>query len=136
MNNTKTSHEWGLLILRIVVGVVFAAHGAQKLMGGVDSTAGFMGFLGIPMPQIAAIVLIAVELVGGIALILGLGTRYVAALLAVDMLVAMVLVHLANGFFVSTNGIELVLLLLAASLFFVLSGGGRLAVDQMWAKAA
>lgn len=131
MNNTKSTQEWGLLILRIVVGLVFAIHGGQKLLlFGIDGTAGFLGSLGIPLPQIAAIVLILVELIGGVALLLGLGTRYTAALLAVDMAVALVTVHLANGFFIDAGGVEFALVLLAAALFFALNGGGALAVDR------
>lgn len=131
MNNTKSTQDWGLLVLRIAVGVVFAIHGAQKLwMFGIDGTAGFLGSLGIPLPQIAAIVVILVELVGGLALLIGLGTRYVAALLAVNMAVALVTVHLANGFFVDGGGVEFVLVLLAAALFFALNGGGSFAVDR------
>ena len=74
------------------------------------------------------------DVVGGIALILGVGTRVVAALLAVDMLAALLLVHLGNGFFVDAGGFEFVLTLLAASLFFALAGAGKLAVDAYLAK--
>ena len=68
-------------------------------------------------------------MLGGLALILGLGTRIAAPLLAVDMLVALVLVHLPNGFFVSNGGVELVLLLLVASVSLTLSGAGAYSVD-------
>ncbi|MBX3010742.1 MAG: DoxX family protein [Caldilineaceae bacterium] len=131
MNNTTSAQSWGLLILRLVVGLIFAVHGAQKFfMFGLDGTAGFLGSLGIPLPQIAAIVLILIELVGGVALLLGLGTRYVAALLAVDMVVALLTVHLPNGFFVDGGGVEFVLLLLASALFFALNGAGSLSLDK------
>lgn len=137
MNNTKSTQDWGLLVLRIAVGLVFAVHGAQKLfMFGIDGTSGFLGSLGVPLPQIAAIVVILVELAGGLALLIGLGTRYVAALLAVDMVVALVTVHIANGFFVDGGGVEFVLVLLATSLFFALNGGGRLAVDRRLSASA
>ncbi|CAN5864359.1 DoxX family protein [soil metagenome] len=130
MNNAKTFQDWGILILRVVVGLVFMVHGGQKLfMMGIDGTAGFFGSLGVPLPQVAALVVIAVELVGGLALLIGIGTRYVAALLAVDMLVAMATVHLPNGFFVDGGGVEFVLTLLAVTLFFTLSGAGPLALD-------
>lgn len=118
-------------MLRVVVGIVFAAHGWQKLsMMGFDGVAGFFGSLGVPLPMLAAVVVTLLELVGGIALILGIGTRVVAALLAVDMLAALLLVHLPNGIFVSNNGYELVLLLLAAGVYFALVGPGPLSLDN------
>jgi putative oxidoreductase len=119
------TQELGIAILRIVVGIVFAAHGAQKLfvigLGGV--TRMFHG-LGIPSPHIAAIVVTLVEFVGGIALILGLFTRYVSILLAVDMAVAVGKVHLHNGFFSSKGGYEFPLTLLAACVTLALTGPG------------
>jgi putative oxidoreductase len=119
------------LILRIAVGIVFAAHGGQKLfMMGFDGVAGFFGSLGVPLPMVAAIGVTLVELVGGIALIVGVGTRYVAGLLALDMLVALFMVHLPNGIFVSEGGYELVLVLAAAALFFALGGPGVWSVDS------
>jgi putative oxidoreductase len=134
--NNMTQQEWALLILRIVVGIVFAAHGGQKLfMMGFDGVAGFFGSLGIPLPMVAAIVVTVLELIGGLALILGIGTRYVAALLVVDMLVALVTVHLANGFFVAANGYELVLLLAAGALYFALRGPGLFSLDARLTKA-
>lgn len=130
MHNSKTFQDWGILILRVVVGLVFMVHGGQKLfLMGIGGTAGFFGSLGVPLPQIAALLVIAVELVGGLALLVGIGTRYVAALLAADMLVAMATVHLPNGFFVDGGGVEFVLTLFAVTLFFALSGAGPLAVD-------
>lgn len=130
-SNNASLQQWAILILRIVVGVVFAAHGGQKLfMMGFDGVAGFFGSLGIPLPMVAAIGVTLVELVGGIALIVGVGTRYVAGLLALDMLVALALVHLPNGIFVSEGGYELVLILAAAALFFALSGPGAWSVDS------
>ena len=95
------SPGWGALPLRLVLGPVFAVHGAQKLFGfGLAGTADFLGSLGVPLPTVAAAGLIAVELLGGVALLLGAWTRIVAALLAVDMLVAILTVHLRGGFFV------------------------------------
>ncbi|MCE7990237.1 MAG: DoxX family protein [Caldilinea sp. CFX5] len=137
MNNTQSTQNWGLLLLRVAVGLVFAVHGAQKLLlFGVGGTAGFLGSLGIPLPEVAAVVVILVELIGGLALLIGLGTRYVAALLAVNMAVALFTVHLPNGFFVDGGGVEFVLVLLAAALFFALHGGGALAVDRRLTASA
>jgi putative oxidoreductase len=99
----------GLLSLRTVVGLVFVVHGTHKLFGfGLAGTAGFLGGLGIPLPTVAAAGVIAVELLGGLALLPGAGTRIAATLLAVDMLVAMLTVHPRGGFFVP-DGVEFVL---------------------------
>lgn len=137
MNNSQSTQNWGLLVLRVAVGLVFAVHGAQKLLlFGIGGTAGFLGSLGIPLPEVAAIAVILVELVGGLALLIGLGTRYVAALLAVNMAVALFTVHLPNGFFVDGGGVEFVLVLLVAALFFALHGGGALAVDRRLSASA
>jgi putative oxidoreductase len=121
---------WGVLPLRLVIGLVFVMHGAQKLFGfGLAGTAGFLGSMGIPLPTVAAAVLIAVELLGGLALILGAGTRYVAAALAVEMLVALLTVHLRAGFFVP-DGMEFVLTLRAGCLTLVAVGAGPWSVDR------
>lgn len=117
-----------LLVLRLAMGSIFAAHGAQKLMKGVAATAdGFEG-LGIPLPMVAAVVVIAVELGGGIALALGLLTRIAGALLAINMLVAMLLVHLPNGFFLP-SGVEFVLALFGGSVALAGLGAGAFSVD-------
>ena len=129
-------YELALALVRIVVGITFFAHGWQKLfVNGIPGVTGFFGSLGIPAAGFFAIVVTFLELIGGLALILGLGTRIVAALLAVNMLVALVLVHLPNGFFVSNGGVELVLLLMVASVSLVLSGAGAYSVDARIAPA-
>ena len=116
---TATLATYGFLVLRVAVGIVFAMHGWQKLtMMGIGGVGGFFSSLGIPAPEVA-----------GLALILGIGTRIVGALLAVNMLVALLLVHLPNGFFVDAGGFEFVFTLLAAALFFALAGPGALSLD-------
>jgi putative oxidoreductase len=123
------SPGWGVLPLRLVVGLVFAAHGAQKLFSfGLAGTAGFLGSLGVPLPTVAAAGLIAVELLGGVALLIGAWTRAVAALLAADMLVAILTVHLRGGFFVP-DGVEFVLTLLGGCLALAGLGAGPCSVD-------
>jgi putative oxidoreductase len=117
-----------LLVLRLAVGSIFAAHGAQKLMKGVAATADGFENLGIPLPMVAAVVVIAVELGGGIALALGVLTRVAGGLLAIDMLVAMMLVHLPNGFFLP-RGVEFVLALFGGSVALAGLGAGAFAVD-------
>src|SRR2546428_8282094 len=91
--------NWGLVPLRLVVGLVFAVHGAQKLfVFGLGGAAGFIAKGGIPLPFLAAGVVIAVEILGGVALILGLGTPLAGALLAFEMGVALLTVRPQMGF--------------------------------------
>src|SRR5438445_13803743 len=126
--------NWGLVPLRLVVGLVFIVHGGQKLfVFGLGGAAGFMAKVGIPWPFLAAVVVIAVEILGGLALILGLGTRLAAALLAIEMVVAILTVRLKMGF---VGGYEFELTLLAASLSLVLLAAGPLTVRQVFARRA
>lgn len=126
--------EWGIAILRVVVGIVFLVHGGQKLfLLGFGGVAEFFGQLGIPLPLFFAVVVTLVEFVGGAALILGLFTRLVAIPLAIDMLVATLLVHLPNGFSVANGGYEFTLVLLAASVALVLASPGEAALDKILA---
>lgn len=120
----------GMTILRIVIGVVFIVHGAQKLfvfgIGGV--TAGFAQ-MHIPLPMIAAPVVAIVEFVGGIALVVGLFTRVAAVLLAIDMLGAILFVHGRNGFFLPM-GFEFAFSLLGACVALAVAGPGEYSMDN------
>lgn len=123
------------LILRVPVGVIFAAHGAQKLFGwfggyGLEGTGQFMASMGLNPGVLMAALVGSAEFFGGLALILGLLTRPAAAVLAFTMLVAAVSVHLPNGLFMANNGYEFALALLAASASLVISGGGSLSLDR------
>jgi putative oxidoreductase len=123
---------WGIALLRIVVGIIFVMHGQQKLFEmGVGGVAGFFASLGVPAPQLAAIVVSLLETVGGVALIFGVLTRLFGLLLTGDVLVAMLLVHRPNGFFVGNGGVELVLLLAAAALALALTGPGAMALENV-----
>ena len=129
MNNTALTTT-ARTILRVVVGFLFAAHGWQKYNEWtIAGTTAAFGDMGIPMAEVTAPVIATLELVGGIALILGLLTRPIAILLVLDMLGALVLVHLSAGVFVANNGYELVLLLGAAALALALVGPGRASAD-------
>jgi putative oxidoreductase len=130
---SSSLHSCGLTVLRIVVGVIFVMHGWQKLSWGFEQVAGMLGSLHVPVPTVAAVVLTLVELLGGIALILGVLVRYVAGLLAIDMLFALILVHARNGFFVP-KGVEFPLLLLAANINLILSGAGSLSISGLRKK--
>ena len=110
-NEVTKLQGWGVTILRVVVGIVFFVHGGQKLfIYGISGVAGLMGRIGIPVPLLAAVVVTAVEFLGGAALMLGLFTRWAAIPLAINMLVAILTVHLKAGFFLP-NGYEFALTL-------------------------
>jgi putative oxidoreductase len=126
-----TSTSIGLTVLRVVLGVVFIAHGAQKFGQGIPGvTQGFAG-MGVPFAEVAAPLVAGLELIGGALLVLGVATRVVAVLLAVDMVVAGALAHLASGFFSQDGGFEYVLVLAAGSLAIALTGAGRYSVDAV-----
>ena len=134
----KVNPAYGITVLRVVIGLVFVDHGFQKVTGfGLAGTAGFLGQLGIPAPSVAAALLIATELLGGLALILGLGTRLAALALAFSMLVALVTVHLSKGFFLP-EGYEYVLTLMGATIALAITGAGALALDpyieRVWSE--
>jgi putative oxidoreductase len=127
---TPSHQQLGIAILRILVGIVFAAHGAQKLfVYGLAGTSGAFGKMGIPMPGVIGPFIALLEFFGGLALVIGLLTRLAALGLAFDMVGAILLVHLAGGFFLPT-GFEYALTLLGASLAIALAGPGALAADH------
>jgi putative oxidoreductase len=127
----KEGQEWGIALLRLAVGGVLLAHGSQKLfLYGIGGTAGFFAHLGIPVPMVSAVLSIGAEFLGGLALVLGFGTRWAAAVVAFNMLVAVVGVHLQHGFFLPA-GAEYALTLLAANVALVFTGPGAFALDHV-----
>jgi len=130
MNQTSLTTT-AVTILRIILGFLFAAHGWQKFNEfTIAGTQASFAKMGVPAAEIAAPAVAVLELAGGIALIVGILTRVVAALLAVDMLGALFLVHAPAGIFASAGGYELVLVLAAAALAVALTGAGRISVDR------
>ncbi|MEE2762705.1 MAG: DoxX family protein [Pseudomonadota bacterium] len=126
------------LILRVPLGVILAAHGAQKLFGwfggyGLEGTGQWMASIGLEPGYLMALLAGSAEFFGGLALVLGLLTRPAALVSALTMLVAMFAVHVGNGLFMANNGYEFALSLLAASVALTVQGGGRLALDNLLA---
>lgn len=127
------------LALRLPVGIIFAAHGAQKLFGwfggyGLEGTGQWMASIGIEPGILMAALAGGAEFFGGLALLLGVLVRPAAAVLAFTMLVAIFSVHIGNGLFMSKNGYEFGLALLAATASLFVSGAGRKSVDERLAK--
>lgn len=116
----------GLALVRIGLAVVLIAHGAQKLFDyGISGVSGAFAEAGIPAAGAAATVAALVEFVGGIAMLLGIGSRAAGVLVAAQMAVAILTMHLGAGFFADAGGMELPLLVATTALGLALSGPGR-----------
>ncbi len=131
----------GLLVLRVGLGIIFPFHAWLKLnpTGPSKGPAGFIGFLkqsGVPLPRLLGWVVILLESVGAALLIVGLGTRIVALGLAIDMLVAILLVkrRMAKARFMEPNGTgwEFEFALMIASITLVFTGAGSIALDRVF----
>lgn len=132
VRNPPSRPSIGMLVLRIVFGVILIAHGLQKLLVfGLPGTTESFASIGIPLPAISTPLVVFVELVGGTAIVLGLGTRIFAALATVSMLVATFVVHLPFGLFVDNNGFEYTLILSAVGIALVVTGPGRFSIDAL-----
>lgn len=118
----------GLAALRIATGIVFLNHGYQKMFKmGIGGVSGFFGHVGVPMPTVMATLIMVLEVFGAVALIVGFLTRPVAVAFALDMLGAIFLVQLKNGF----SKFELEFLLLGASVALIFAGAGRYSLDAI-----
>ena len=125
----------GILILRLVVGLIMTAHGAQKLFGwfgggGIEGTTGFLKSLGFTPGRVFAVLLGSVEFLGGLLLALGLLTPLSAMTIVAVMTTAIVAVHGAAGFFNQQGGMEFPLLLAVSAVVIVITGPGEYSVDS------
>jgi putative oxidoreductase len=126
--------SWGPLALRIPVGIIFAAHGGQKLFGwfggyGLEGTGQWMASIGLAPGYLMALAAGSAEFFGGLALLAGLLVRPAAAALAFAMLVAILSVHIGKGLFMANNGYEFGLALLAVAVSLAVTGAGRASLD-------
>ncbi|AHF68182.1 MULTISPECIES: DoxX family protein [Pseudomonas] len=131
----STRAGYGLTVLRIIVGIIFIAHGSQKLFGafggyGLEGTAQFMASQGLNPGYLMALLSGSVEFFGGLAVLIGLLARPAALGLAVLLLVAIFSVHIGNGLFMANNGYEFALALLGGAIAILIEGAGKLSVDR------
>lgn len=136
----KTDAGLAALFLRLPVGIILAAHGAQKLFGwfggyGLEGTGQWMASIGLAPGFLMALLAGSAEFFGGLALVLGFLTRPAAAVSAFTMVVAIFSVHFEHGLFMSNNGYEFALALLAATAALTLQGAGKYSIDNAIAQS-
>lgn len=124
------------LILRAPIGLILAAHGAQKLFAwfggyGLDGTGQWMASIGLTPGYLMAVLAGSAEFFGGLALLLGLFTRPAAVVVAFAMLIAIFSVHIGNGLFLANNGYEYGLTLFVVLVAIAVQGGGRFSIDNL-----
>lgn len=135
----STEAGFAPLALRIPIGIIYMAHGSQKLFGwfggyGLEGTGQWMASIGIEPGVLMAFLAGSGEFFGGLLLLIGLLTRPAAFVTAFAMIVAILSVHIGNGLFVANNGYEFGLALLAASVSLLISGAGKASIDASISK--
>jgi putative oxidoreductase len=131
----RTQAGYGISLLRVVAGLTFMAHGAQKLFGwfggyGLAGVAQWMESIGITPGYLMAGLAGSAEFFAGLALVVGLLVRPAAVSLLITMLVAITSVHWANGFFITENGFEYAMILALISTVLLIEGAGKLSLDR------
>ena len=139
-----TSPSWSITVVRVVLGVIFFAHGAQKVLGwfggyGLKGTTRYFVSIGLPLP--IAYLVCFFEFLGGIGLVFGLFTRLAALAVIIVMIGAISKVHWQHGFFINWelrpgkgHGYEANLAFIAAALACLMAGGGALSVDSLFVR--
>jgi putative oxidoreductase len=131
-----TTHAgYGLTVVRILVGIIFVAHGSQKLFGafggyGLEGTGQYMASLGLTPGYLMALLSGSAEFFGGLGLVVGLLARPAALVLAATLVVAIFSVHIHNGLFMANNGYEFALALLGGVVAVLIEGAGKLSIDR------
>jgi putative oxidoreductase len=135
MDDSATA--WSIVLVRLALGLVIFIHGVGKLLQiGPTATppaefTGFLASLGIPLPGLFTWIVALVETIGGLFILVGLLTRFAAAAVGIDMLVATLLVHVPEGFSVSNGGFEYTFVLFLLAVALVISGAGpKLSLDR------
>jgi putative oxidoreductase len=131
--------SWGLLIIRLVIGLSLAAHGTQKLFGwfggyGLKGTGGWLESIGLKPGYTMALVAGLAELGGGLLLASGLFLWVGAGLISATMLVAIWKVHASNGYWVTQNGYEYNLAIIAAAVGIAMIGAGEFTLEHLFLK--
>lgn len=136
-----TYPSWSHLVVRLGLGVVFFAHGSQKVLGwfgGRGLRATVNGFKGMGIPPAAAVIAALIEFLGGLAMIVGFLARPAAIGLIVVMAVAIAKVHAPHGFFINFSmtpgkghGFEFNLVLIAIALSILIGGAGAWSIDRL-----
>ncbi|MDO7903864.1 DoxX family protein [Pseudomonas sp. K1(2024)] len=135
----STRAGFGVSLLRVLIGFIFMAHGAQKLFGwfggyGLEGTGQWMESIGLAPGYLMAMLSGSAEFFGGLGLLLGLLARPAALVLSATLVVAIFTVHISNGLFMANNGYEFALALMAGTLAILLEGAGRVSLDRLIAR--
>lgn len=130
-----TRAGFGLTVVRILVGIIFVAHGSQKLFGafggyGLEGTGQYMASLGLTPGYLMALLSGSAEFFGGLGLVVGLLARPAAVVLAATLVVAILSVHISHGLFMANNGYEFALALLGGVVAVLIEGAGKFSLDR------
>lgn len=128
MGRKLTATDLPKIILRVIVGAVFVYHGTLKVLNGMEGFVAYVGALGIPFPRIGSYLVMATEILGGVALILGIFARWATLPLIAVMIVAIIKVTGKNGFNVFDKGYEYNLVLIACLAVIFFQGSGRFSI--------